>query len=110
MLFQYQNELQLGEAIKSDCLMCSWGEKLIPKYDILRSLVLLVKHYFVTMEGDDNKFKITCQCHNVFVTFKGRSGEKLYITFPHYGLSTLGLYPKELNPESFYFQWTAKKN
>ena len=26
-----------------------------PKYDILRSLVLLVNHYFVTIEEDDNQ-------------------------------------------------------
>ena len=34
---------------------------LTPKYNILRSLVLLIKHNFVTMEEDGNKLKITSQ-------------------------------------------------
>ena len=61
-LFQYYNELLLGEAIESDYL--TWKQEqhiLTPKYDILSSLVPLVKHYFVTMEKDDIQFKITCQ-------------------------------------------------
>ena len=69
------------------------------KYDILHSLVTLVKEYFMTMEEDDNQFKITCQRCNVFVKFKGRSGELLYITFFHAELSTIGPYPKELYPK-----------
>ena len=65
--------------------------RLTPKNDILRSLVPLVKHYFLTMEEDDNKFKITCQQFNGFVTGLGRSGELLYTKFLYAGLSTLGL-------------------
>ena len=60
------------------------------------------------MEEDDNKFKITCQCCNGFVTCKGRSGELIYITFLHYGLYSIGLYPEELDPENVYFQWPAR--
>ena len=41
------------------------------KYGILRSLLPLVKHYFMTMEEDYNQLKITCQRFNVFVTFSG---------------------------------------
>ena len=74
------------------------------KYDILRSLVTLVEHYFVTMEEDDTLFKITYQIFNGFVTFKGRSGELIYITFLHARLYTLVPYPEELDPEIFYFK------
>ena len=48
--------------------------RLTPKYDILSSLVLFVKDYFVTMNEDDNQLKIACQLCNIFVTFKSRSG------------------------------------
>ena len=68
------------------------------------SLVPLVKHYFVTMEKDDNLLKNTCQPFKGFLTCKGRSGELPYINFLHTGLSTLGLYPEELNPENFYLK------
>ena len=68
----------------------------------------LVKHYSVTMEKDDNKLKITCQRSNGFVTGKFRSGEMLYIKFIHAILSTVGLYPKELDPEDLYYQWPAR--
>ena len=47
------------------------------KYDVLRSLVTIIKNYFVTMEEDDNLFKTTCQICNGFVTCKVRSGELL---------------------------------
>ena len=82
--------------------------RLAPKYDILHSLLHLVKHYFVTIEEDNNKFKMNCKRCNGFVTCKVRSGELLYITFIHSGLSTLGLYPEELDPENFYFQWPTR--
>ena len=79
-----------------------------PKYDIMLSLVPLVKHYFVTMEEDDTLFKITCQRCNGFVTCKGRIGKLLYITFMHAGFSTFVIYPEDLDPENFYFQWPAR--
>ena len=69
----------------------------------MRSLVPLVKHYFVTMEEDDTLFKINCQRYNYFVTCKGSSGELLYITFLHAGLSALVLYHEELDPGFFTF-------
>ena len=78
--------------------------RLTTKYGILRSLVPFVKHYFVNMGGDDNHFKLTCQRYNGFVTCKGGSGEVVYVTFLHAGISTLGLYPEELFPENFCFQ------
>ena len=60
-LYQYFNELPLGEAIESDYLMWkSEKHRLAPKYDILCSLLALVKKYFVTMEDDYNQFKIIC--------------------------------------------------
>ena len=34
----------------------------------------------------------------------------LYIKFLHTGLSTIGLYTKELDREIFYFQWPPEKN
>ena len=68
------------------------------------SLVPLVKHYFVTMEEYDNLFKITCQRYYVFVTYKVSSGALLYITFLCAVLSTIVLYPEELDPEIFYFR------
>ena len=59
--YQYFNELPLGESIESSYLMWkSEQHRLPPKYDILSSFVTLVKHYFVTMEEDNNQFKITC--------------------------------------------------
>ena len=66
-------------------------------YDTLSSLVPLVKHYFVTKEEDDNKFKITFQRCNGFVTYSGRGVELIYITFLHYVMSTTGLYPEDLD-------------
>ena len=48
--------------------------RLTTKYDIMRLLVLLVKHSFMTMEEDNKKFKITCQWCNSFETCKGGSG------------------------------------
>ena len=52
----------------------------------------------MTMEEDDNQFKITCQSCIYFVIFKGRSRELLYITFIHAGLYTLGPYPEDIDP------------
>ena len=53
-LFQYFNELPLGEDIESAYLMWKTEKhRLTTKCDILRSLVPLVNHYFVTMEEDD---------------------------------------------------------
>ena len=82
--------------------------KLTPKYEIPYSLVHLVNHYFLTMEEDDNQFKITCQRFNSFVICSGRSVEVLYITFLCDGMSTLGLYPEKLFKENFYFLWHAR--
>ena len=68
-LFQYYNELPLYEDIESTYLMWKSEQyRIIPKYYILSSLLPLVKHYFVTLEDDDNKFKINCQHSNGFVT------------------------------------------
>ena len=39
---------------------------------------------------------------------KGRSVEPLYITFPHSGLFTLGLYPEYIDTDNFYFQWPSR--
>ena len=78
--------------------------RLTPKYDILYSLVTLVKHYHVTMEEDYNQFKITCQCCNGFVTCYGVNVELIYITFLHAIISTLGIYPEELILEIFFYQ------
>ena len=64
---------------------------LTPKYDIPRSLVTLIKHYFVTMEEDANQLKITCQRCNVFVTCSCSIGELLYINFLYDGMSTIGI-------------------
>ena len=73
-LFTYYNEIPLGEAIESYYITWkSLQHRLTPKYDILSSLVTLVKHYFVTMEEDDNKLKMTCQHCNSFVTCYGKS-------------------------------------
>ena len=57
-LYQYFNELPIGEAIESAYITYnSEQNRLTPKYDIMRSLVTLVKHYFVNMEKDDTIFK-----------------------------------------------------
>ena len=53
-LFQYYNELPLGGSIESAYLMWkSEQHRLTPKYDILSSLVPLIKHYYVTLEEYD---------------------------------------------------------
>ena len=62
----------------------------------------------MAMEEDDNPFKITCQRCNGFVTFSGRSGELIYITFLDSGISTIGIYSEELVTKSFYFQWFSR--
>ena len=67
-LFQYYNELNLGEAIESVHLMWkSEQHRLTPKYDILYSFVSIVTHCHVTYEEDDKPFIIFCQCCNAFV-------------------------------------------
>ena len=59
-LFQYNNEMPLDEDIVSYYLTwISQQHRLTTKYEILRSLFTLLKRYFVTMEEDDNQFKIT---------------------------------------------------
>ena len=75
LLYQYFNKLPLGEATESP-----WKSKqhrLIPKNDIIRSLVPFVKQYILTMEEDDTLFKINYQHCNGFLTFKGWSGEMI---------------------------------
>ena len=59
------------------------------------------------MKKDDNQFKITLQWCNCVSTCKGISVELIYNIFIHAGLSTLELYPEDLDPENFYFQWPA---
>ena len=52
-LFQYYNDLPLGEYIESDYLVWrSEQHKLTPKYNSMCSLVTHVKHYIVTMEEE----------------------------------------------------------
>ena len=70
--------------------------RLTPKYDIIHSFVTLMKHYNMTMEEDDNKFKITCQRWNGFVTCSGWGGELLYISFLRDEISTLLIHPEEI--------------
>ena len=79
-MFQYFNELPLGESIEITHLTWkSYQHRLAPKYDILRELVPLVKHYFVTMEKYDDQLKVTCQGCNVCLICKSRSREIIYI-------------------------------
>ena len=67
-LFQYNDELQIVEAIESDYLMWnSEQHRLTPKYKLFCSLPPLVIHYHVTYVDDDNKsFKINSQHCNDF--------------------------------------------
>ena len=82
--------MPLVEAIGGTYFMWNIEQHILTlKYDILCSLVPPVKHYFLNMEEDDNQLKITRQHCNMFVTCKDRSGELLYITFLHSGLSLL---------------------
>ena len=61
-LHQYFNELLLYESIESDYLTWkSTQHRLTLKYYIMRSLVPLVKRYFLTIEEDNTILKITCQ-------------------------------------------------
>ena len=63
--FKYDNKLTLGEAIEIAYIMWKSEQHIpTPKYNILCSLVPLVKQYFVTMEDNDNQWKIICQCCN----------------------------------------------
>ena len=73
------------------------------------SFVTLVKYYHVTYVDDDNKpFKINCQICNDFLTCAGKSGDILYIAFLHAGMSTIGIYPEDINTENFFFQCTVR--
>ena len=93
-MFQYYNALPLGEDIVSDYLMWKLKQhRLTPKYDIMRSLVPLVKRYNVAIEDDGNQLKITCRRCNGFVKFSGRSGELIHIKFLIYGMYTIALHP-----------------
>ena len=84
--------MPLGKAIESAYLVWnSYQHRLTPKYNILNSLVTLVKNYHVTMEEDYNQFKVNYQRCNGFVEISGRRGELIYIKFLHAGMSTLVL-------------------
>ena len=67
----------------------------------------LAKHYHLIYEEYDKPLKTTCKWCSVFVRYSGRIGEPLYITFIHYGISTIGIYPEDIVPENFYFWWPA---
>ena len=60
------------------------------------------------MEEYDNQFKITYQRCNGFKTCSDRGEEILCIIFIFAGMSTLGLYPEDIVPEKFYFQWPVR--
>ena len=101
-MYKYFDEIPLGEDIETAYLTWkSEQHRLTPKYEIICSLVPLVKHYFVNVKEDDTIFKITCQHCNGFVTSKGMSVELLYINFLHDGLSTLGIYNEDVDPEIY---------
>ena len=56
--FKYYNELALGEFIEIAYLTCkSEQHRLTPIYDILRSLVILLKCYYGSWEEDDRQLK-----------------------------------------------------
>ena len=100
--------MDLGEAIESAYL--TWKKeqhRLTPKYEIMRSLMPLVKKYNVTMEEYYNQLKITFQHYNGFVKYSGSIGI-IYITFLRAGISTPGLYYEELVPVNYHFQWPAR--
>ena len=59
-------------------------------------------------ENDDKPFKTTCQRCDIFVRCLGSSVELLCISFICYGIYTLVIYPKEIHPETFYFQWPGR--
>ena len=79
--------------------------RLTPEYEILHSSMTLVKHYHVNyVENEDKTFKISFQCCNGYVKYSGRKGEKNYMTFIRAGISSLKLYPGEVDPEHLLFQ------
>ena len=103
-LFKYYSDIPLGKAIESAYLTWESLQHIItPKYYILSSLATLLKNYFLTMEEEDSKLKLTCQHYNDFVKWYGKSVELIYITFIHAGIYTLGIYPEELVPDLFSF-------
>ena len=61
----------------------------------------------MAVEEDNNHFKITCKRCNGFVTCKVRNVDLIYITYPHYVVSTIVRYTEDLYPY-FYFQLPAK--
>ena len=66
-LFQYYNELNFGEAIESVSIVWkSEQHSITPRYDILRSLVPLLKYYTVNMEEDSDKLTVTFKLCNNF--------------------------------------------
>ena len=89
----------LGEPIQSAYLIWKSEQHILtPKYDIICSLVPLVKNCFLTTDEDDAQFKFTCQHCNVFFTYKGGSVELVYVTFINSILSTLVLHSEEIDP------------
>ena len=90
-MYKYFNELLLGESIESAYVMLnSEQHRLTPRYDIMRSLVPFVKHYFVTMKEDDTLFKFTCKIFNSLQHVK--VGVENYSILPVYMLDFLLLY------------------
>ena len=57
-LYQYFNELTLGESIESNYI--TWNPEqhiLTPKYDIMSSFGPLVNHYYVDLKDNDIELK-----------------------------------------------------
>ena len=98
-MFQYFDELPLGESIESSYFVLRLEQhRLTTKYDSLRSLVPLVKKYDANMEEDDNTLNITCQHCYGFVTCSSSSLKLICINSIHAVFFTLGLYPGDLDP------------
>ena len=73
------------------------------KYNIFNSFVPLIKYQYVTYKDDNDKpLKLTINTVNGFVRCDGKTGDLLYITFRHSGMSNLGLYHEDINTEHLF--------
>ena len=55
----------------------------------------------MTLDDDNKRIKITCQRCNGFLIYLGSIIELIYHKFLYNGMSTLGLYPEDIELENF---------
>ena len=81
------------------------------KYNFLRSCITLVKKYHVIyIDDEDRPFKITRKNYNVYVKCSGIIVDPFYISLIHAGMTSLGIYLEDMDPEYLPCQLPGKNN